>query len=71
LKLTEADIDFNIFVFESDDGYFGVDSGGKVPDDIVLLVQFLGESIEKMGLALYKIRANTNKIYITAVGAQI
>jgi hypothetical protein len=35
LKLAEADIDIDVLVFEGDDGNFGVDASGEIPDDLV------------------------------------
>lgn len=70
LQLAEADIDLDFLVGEGDDGYLGVGSGCEVLD-IDLAEESLGQSIKKMGLSLYKIRANTNKIDITAIGPQI
>jgi hypothetical protein len=70
LKLTETDIDLNFLIGEGDDGDSCVRPSCKI-FNLGFIEKSVGESIKKMCLSLYKIRTYTNKIDITAIGAQI
>lgn len=70
MQLAEADIDFNFLVGEGDDGYLCIGPCCQVLD-IEFAEESFGQSLKKMGLSLYKIRAYTNKIDITAIGSKI